>query len=101
MAQSYWVPTASAVWNVATNWSTNAAGGGTGTVPSLTQAAVFSVTGNTGGLSAWLEGDRSISGITLRSGSGSVNLQENQFSVQPRNLTLGSGGITVEAGAGE
>jgi fibronectin-binding autotransporter adhesin len=101
MAQnSYWVPNVSGIWNSTANWSPNSNGGTPGTVPSLTQAAIFSVAGNTGNLSVWLEGDRAASGITLRSGSGSINLQEGQFNTTPRNLTLGSGGITVEAGAG-
>ncbi len=105
MAQSYWVPTASALWQVATNWSTNASGGGAGLIPSATQAAVFSITGNPGvtgtnTLSVWLNGNRAVSGIVLQAGNGNINIQANQTGTTVRSLTLGAGGITVNAGAG-
>ncbi len=82
LAQSYWVPTASASWQVATNWSTNATGGGTGLAPSATSAAIFSITGNAGAtgtntLSVFLGGDRVTSGITLLAGNGNINIQAN------------------------
>jgi fibronectin-binding autotransporter adhesin len=105
MAQSYWVPTTSALWQVATNWSTNATGGGTGLIPSATSAAIFSIVGNTGPAgtlsnSVWLNGNRAALGITLQAGNGNINIQANQTGTTVRSLTLGAGGLTVNVGAG-
>ncbi len=105
LAQSYWVPTASANWQVQTNWSTEATGGGAGLAPSATSAAIFSITGNPGvtgtnTLSVFLGGNRVTSGITLLAGNGNINIQANQTGTTVRNLSLGAGGITVNSGAG-
>jgi fibronectin-binding autotransporter adhesin len=103
MAQnSYWAPNFSGLWASTSNWSPNSTGGGVGVIPVASQNAIFSVNTSVGTKSVWLGANQAALGITvLGSNTGNVSLIPNQIGTTARNLTIGAGGITVNAGAGQ
>jgi autotransporter-associated beta strand protein len=93
----YW-NTTTGLWNTAGNWNSAADGTGTTGAPANSQtdnSAVFSVAnGNT---TAELSTARSIHGITFNNtGTTAINTD----GAANRALTLGAGGLTLNAGAG-
>jgi MYXO-CTERM domain-containing protein len=93
----YW-NTTTGLWNTAGNWNSAADGSGTTGAPANSQtdnSAVFSVAnGNT---TAQLSTARSIQGITFNNtGTTAINTD----GAANRVLTLGGGGLTLNAGAG-
>ena len=92
----YWDTTTAGSWADVANWSDNPTAGGTGTVPSPTDSAVFNQSSVNGATVVTMDNDRSILGLTFGN-TGSTALTAGGTA---RTLTLGTGGITLASGAG-
>lgn len=95
---AYWTGALGSTWNARSglngNWTTDAAGTvNAQQIPGTTTDVHFAADGATN-LTSTLGQDFSIKSLTFRSGTGAVTVGGTS------TLTLGSGGITVEAGAG-
>ncbi|MEI7782068.1 MAG: hypothetical protein WCJ18_09120, partial [Planctomycetota bacterium] len=93
----YW-NTATGGWATGANWSNSATSGGTtGTVPLTTDSVVFNQSSVNGGEAVQISTATTIAGLTFAN-TGTTLLSSNNST--PNALTIGSGGITVNAGAG-
>ena len=97
-ATYYWDTTVTGLWSNGANWSDNAVTGGTtGVVPLPADLVVFNQSSVNGNEIIQLDADTTIGGITFAN-TGTTLLDSD--SATPRLLTLGSGGITINSGAG-
>lgn len=96
-ATLYWQPTAAGSWNTAANWSDVAAGGGANQVPTINDTATFNTTGNNAAAVVTLDAAQAAGGIVVTTtGNSSVTAG----AAGPFALTLGGGGISVNAAVG-
>jgi fibronectin-binding autotransporter adhesin len=94
----YWDTTTTGDWSTGADWSDTATTGGTtGVVPLSTDSVVFNQSSVTGTETVTLSGATSISGITFAN-TGTTLLDSSTSTTQ--TLTLATGGITVNSGAG-
>lgn len=94
----YWNTTTTGTWATGGNWSDDPASGGvTGVVPGSGDSAVFNQSSVNGATLIQLDADAATTGITFNN-TGTTAIQN--FDATVRTLTLGSGGITVGATAG-
>ena len=97
-ATYYWDTTTTGLWATGANWSNNAVTAGTtGVVPLATDFAFFNQSSVNGAEIIQLGANTTIGGITFAN-TGTTLLDSD--SATPRLLTLGSGGITINSGAG-
>jgi autotransporter-associated beta strand protein len=98
-ATYYWDTTGSMVWETGANWSDNADEGGvTGVVPGEADSAVFNQSAVNNDMTFQLGANHAIAGITIKN-TGTTLIDSNLVGTT-RTLTLGTGGITVNEGAG-
>ena len=96
-ATTYYWNTGTATWATGT-WSDNATSGGTtGVLPTSTDSVVFNQSGTNGAETVTLGSSYSVAGVTFNN-TGTTILQGNNLT--ERILTIGSGGLTMNAGAG-
>jgi fibronectin-binding autotransporter adhesin len=94
----YWDTTTTGTWATGANWSNNASTGGTtGTVPLSTDSVVFDQSSVNGNETVQLSGATSITGVTFAN-TGTTLIDSS--STTSEALTLGTGGITINSGAG-
>ena len=97
----YWDTTTTGTWATGANWSTSSTGSPAGTVAptsSITaDSAVFNGSGVNGNETVQLGANTSITGITFNN-TGTTNIQSS--STTNRTITIGAGGITMAANAG-
>jgi hypothetical protein len=100
-AQYYWATTGTGLWTTGANWSSNATSGGPyGTVPTdsrTTHTAYFNQSSVNGDTTVELSGSRSILGMVFNN-TGSTLIRASASGTQ--SLSVGQGGMTVNAGAG-
>ena len=99
-ATLYW-DGASSSWNTASNWTTDAGATTPDPVspPGALDDANFNRTGQNGNITIGLNADPSAQSLTFSS-AGSTTIRGNDSGTTVRQLTLGTGGITVNSGAG-
>lgn len=95
-ATYYWKGT-TANWETTTNWSDLQDGTGAGAVPTSADGVVFNTMGTNGAFTVNLNGNRPVASLTFNN-TGSTSIQSGTGG--PRQIILGGGGITVNAGAG-
>ena len=100
-ATLYWDTTTTGLWTDGANWSDNATSGGTtGVAPAnstTADTAVFNQSSVNGSTTVQFSASRSIAGLVFGNTGETVLLSD---STTARLLTLGAGGITVNANAG-
>ena len=100
-ASYYWDTTTTGLWTTGSNWSTDPTGSPAGTVApssSITaDSAVFNGSGVNGNETIQLSANASIAGITFNN-TGTTLLQSTTTTSQ--TITIGAGGITMAANAG-
>ncbi|MDZ4848423.1 MAG: hypothetical protein SGI77_03960, partial [Pirellulaceae bacterium] len=85
-------------WGTSTNWSLSSTGGATTAAPTLSVTANFNSTAaNIGTKTIFMGGNRSALGLVFTSPGGFV-LRTNQSTTTVQTLSIGAGGITVNAG---
>jgi hypothetical protein len=94
----WWNTTTAGLWTTVSNWSDNPTSGGTapGTAPGANDDAVFDQSSVNGIVVVRLSADQSIGGLTFAN-TGTTSITGTAAT---RTLTIGTGGITVNAGAG-
>jgi len=101
-ASYYWDTTTTGLWTTGSNWSTDPTGSPAGTVApssSITaDSAVFNGSGVNGNETIQLSGNASIAGITFNN-TGATLLQSTTTTAS-QTITIGAGGITMAANAG-
>ena len=94
----YWNTTGTNTWSTGANWSdTSTTGGTTGVVPGAGDTAFFNQSSVSGTETVQVGGAIGVAGITFAN-TAPTTLQSD--SATTRVLTLGTGGITVNSGAG-
>jgi len=83
-------------WSVISNWST-ISGGTVVAAPGASDTAIFNLSSINGATVVPINADQSVGGMIFNN-TGTTNIRTN--STATRTLTIGSGGITVNSGAG-
>ena len=97
-ATFYWDVTGSSTWVTGANWSDNAVSGGTtGVVPGASDIAVFNQSSVNGATTATIAAATSIGGFVFNN-TGTTGIRTD--ATANRTFTIGTGGITINAGAG-
>lgn len=98
MATGYWRGADNATWNTTTNWWTTIGGTTTvATVPGAGETAFFNANGTTTARNVYLNGSRSVGGITLNSNNGGTSIYGGTSGAPTtQSLTIGTGGITLD-----
>lgn len=97
-ATDYWDGASNGLWGTNTNWATTLAGGtDPATAPGSGDAAVFSISSITQGRTIALNADQAALSLEFVTTAGATTLSGGNAN---RALTLGTGGITVDSGAG-
>lgn len=97
----YWDGGNNLSWNTASNWTTvpGAATPDPVSVPGALDDAIFNRTGQNGNIAVRLDADQAALSLTFNS-AGTTTIVGNTSGTTARQLTLGTGGITVNSGAG-
>lgn len=96
-AATYYWNTGTGTW-AGSNWSDNATSGGTtGVLPTSTDSVVLNQSSTNSGETITLTNSFTLAGMTIRNTGNTVLFSSTTNS---QTLTLGSGGITIDAGAG-
>jgi len=97
-ADYYWNTTTTGLWSTGSNWSLNATSGGTtGTTPTALDNAFFNQSSVNGNEIIQLSAAASIAGITFNN-TGTTTIAST--TVAEQKITIGAGGITMAANAG-
>lgn len=97
-ATLYWNLTGTSTWVTGANWSDNAVSAGTtGVVPGASDIAVFNQSSVNGATTATIAANTSVAGFIFNN-TGTTGIRTD--GTANRTFTIGTGGITINAGAG-